>query len=119
MTVTGGSKGTFTAVNDSSYTLVVTPTGSTNVDGLGGAGCGHGRRRTPGPASAETRHGDVGRGGALSVSIGGVTSKINSTDTLSVTFTWSKDVTGFVTGDVSRDRRIEGRVRRAAGRPTR
>ena len=38
---------------------------------------------------------------APTVSIGGVPSKINSTAAFTATFTWSEDVTGFATGDVT------------------
>ena len=100
VTVTGGANGAFTAVNGSSYTLAVTPTGGgadvtvtvaadAATDGL-----------NTGPASAvsATATWDAA---APAVSIGGVPAKIGSTAALSVTFAWSEDVTGFADADVS------------------
>ena len=92
VTVTGGSKGTFTAVNGSSYTLAVTPTNGSNVVVTVAANSATDGLNT-GPASAvsATATWDAA---TPSVTITGVPSKINSTVALSVTFTFSEDVTG-------------------------
>ena len=99
VTVTGGTKGTFTAVNGSSYTLAVTPTSGSNVVVTVAANSATDGLNT-GPVSAvsATATWDAA---ATTVTIGGVPPKINSTTALSVTFTWSEDVTGFATGDVT------------------
>ena len=99
VTVTGGAKGAFTAVNGSSYTLAVTPTGSANVKVEVAAGAATDGVNT-GPASAvsATATWDAA---APTVSLTGVPPKINSTAALSVTFAWSEDVTEFVTADVT------------------
>ncbi len=96
--VTGGSKGTFSAVNASEYTLVITPDGGADVvvtvtadaatDGL-----------NTGPSSEESVTA-VWDATALTVDITGVPSPINSTDAFTATFTFSEPVTGFETGDV-------------------
>ncbi|MDE2730103.1 MAG: Ig-like domain-containing protein [Bacteroidota bacterium] len=98
VTVTGGKKGTFSG-SGTTYTLVVTPTSGSNVtvtvatnaatDGVG-----------TGPASAVSAMA-TWDAAALTVVITGVPAKINSTDVLNVTFTFSKDVTGFIIWDVT------------------
>ena len=110
VTVTGGTKGTFSATSAKVYTLAVTPTGSTDVvvtvakdaatDGV-----------NTGPAAAveATATWDAT---APTVTIGGVPSKINSMSTLSVTFTWSEDVREFAAGRRDGDRWDDGDVRR-------
>ena len=98
VTVTGGTKGAFSGSGDE-YTLVVTPAGSANVVVTVAANSATDGLNT-GPASAvsATATWDAA---APTVTIGGVPSKINSTTPLSATFTFSEDVTGFVTGDVT------------------
>ena len=97
--VTGGTKGTFTATSAKVYTLVVTPTGSVDVVVTVAADSATDGVNT-GPASAAeaTATWDAA---APSVGIGGVPSKINSTSDLTVTFTFSEDVTDFAAGDVA------------------
>ncbi len=98
VSVTGGTKGTFSGSGDS-YTLAVTPSGSVDVVVTVAAGAAtDGANTGPAAAATETATWDAA---APTVTIGGVPSKINSTDALSVTFTWSEDVTEFVTEDVS------------------
>ncbi len=99
VTVTGGTKGAFTAVSATTYTLAVTPAGSANVvvtvaansvtDGL-----------NAGPESAVSATA-IWDTAAPRVTIGGVPSKINSTAAFTATFTFDEDVTGFATGDVT------------------
>ena len=98
VTVTGGTKGAFTAVSGTTYTLAVTPTSGSNVVVTVAANSASDGVNT-GPASAvsATATWDAA---ASAVEIGGVPAKINSTAALGVTFMWSEAVTGFVTGDV-------------------
>ncbi len=99
VTVTGGTKGAFTAVNGSSYTLAMTPDGSADVVVTVTAdGATDGFNTGPATATTATATWDAT---APAVTIGGVPSKINSTTAFTATFTWSENVTGFVTGDVT------------------
>ena len=70
--------------------MVVSVGANTGTDGGGNTG--------PAAAESETAVWDAT---APTVAITGVPSAINSTSNLNVTFTWSEDVTGFVTGDVT------------------
>ncbi len=98
VTVSGGDKGAFSGSGDS-YTLAVTPTGSADVVVTVAANAAtDGTNTGPASAATETAAWDAA---APTVTITGLPSKINSTDALSVTFTWSEDVTEFVTGDVA------------------
>ena len=98
VTVTGGTKGTFSG-SGQSYTLAVTPTDATDLTVTVAANSATDGANT-GPASAvvATATWDAA---APAVTISGVPSAINSTTALTATFTWSEDVTGFVTGDVT------------------
>ncbi len=99
VTVTGGTKGTFTAVSGTTYTLAVTPTSGSNVVVTVAANSAtDGLNTGPAAAVSATATWDAA---APAVEIGGVPAKINSTAVLSVTFTFSEDVTGFATGDVT------------------
>ena len=98
VTVTGGTKGAFTGSGDE-YTLVVTPTNGSDVTVTVAANSAtDGSNTGPASAVAATATWDAA---APTVTIGGVPSKINSTAALGVTFTFSEDVTGFATGDVT------------------
>ncbi len=99
VTVTGGTKSTFTAASATEYTLVVTPDGSEDVVVRVAANSASDGLNT-GPASAvsATATWDATR---PTVEIAGVPSKINSRAALGVTFTFSEDVTGFATADVT------------------
>ncbi len=98
VTVTGGTKGAFSG-SGREYTLAVTPTSGSNVTVEVAANSATDGLNT-GPASAVTATA-VWDAAAPTVTIGGVPAKINSTTALSVTFTFSEAVTGFVTGDVT------------------
>ena len=98
VTVTGGTKGAFGGSGDE-YTLAITPTSGSNVvvtvdansatDGL-----------NAGPASAQSATA-TWDATAPTVSITGIPDKIKTTDALTATFTFSEDVTGFDTNDVT------------------
>ena len=98
VTVAGGTKGAFSG-SGRSYTLAVTPTSGSNVTVTVAADAATDGLNT-GPASAVTATA-TWDAAAPTVEIGGVPAKINSTAALSVTFDFSEDVTGFVTGDVT------------------
>ncbi len=99
VTVAGGTKGMFTTVSATEYTLVVTPSDSADVTVEVAANAATDGLNT-GPASAESATA-TWDATAPTVEIGGVPSKINTTSPLTVTFTFSEAVTGFVTGDVT------------------
>ncbi|MYE85083.1 MAG: hypothetical protein F4X31_02410, partial [Gammaproteobacteria bacterium] len=96
--VSGAAKKTFSG-SGTTYTLVVTPDGDADVivtvpanavtDGVNNA---------PTAAVSETA---VWDGDAPTVAISGVPNTINSTATFQATFTFSEDVSGFETGDVT------------------
>ena len=100
VTVTGGMKSAFTANSGLEYALDVTPSGSVDVvvtveansatDGVGNVG----------PPSAVLATATWDSDGPT-VAITGVPSTINSTDLFTATFTFSEDVTGFATEDVT------------------
>ena len=97
--VTGGRKGTFSATNATTYSLKVTPTSGSNVTLIVAADAATDGLNT-GPASPvlATATWDAA---APTVTISDVPAKINSTTALKVTFTFSEDVTGFETEDVT------------------
>ena len=96
--VTGVSKGTLSG-SGRTYTLAVTPTnGSDVVVTVAANSATDGLNTGPASAQSATATWDAT---APSVTIGGVPSQINSTAALSVTFTFSEDVTGFATGCVT------------------
>ncbi len=97
--VTGGTKRDFTAGSATEYTLEVTPDGTGDVTVEVAANSATAGFDT-GPASpvSATATWDAT---APRVTIGGVPPKINSKDPLTVTFTFSEDVTGFTAGDVT------------------
>ncbi|MDE2835872.1 MAG: Ig-like domain-containing protein, partial [Bacteroidota bacterium] len=97
VSVSGGTKGTFTATNAQTYTLVITPSGSADVVVTVAADAATDGLNT-GPASAVSA---TATWDAIpTVSISGLPPKINSTTPLTATFTFSEDVTGFVSDDV-------------------
>ncbi|MDE2956169.1 MAG: Ig-like domain-containing protein, partial [Bacteroidota bacterium] len=99
VTVSGGTKGIFTATNQAAYTLAVTPSGSADVVVTVTAGAAtDGINAGPASAVSATATWDVA---APTVTITDVPAKINSTDQFTAKFTFSEAVTGFVTGDVS------------------
>ena len=99
VTVTGGTKGTFSG-SGKTYTLAVTPTASTDLTVSVAANSATDGGGNTGPASAATA---TARWDATAptVMVSGVPSAINSTTALTATFTWSEDVTGFEAGDVT------------------
>ena len=99
VTVTGGTSSAFSGSGDS-YSLTVTPSGNTDVVVSVTANTGTDGGGNTGPASAESETA-TWDATAPTVTIGGVPSAINSTSNLSVTFTWSEDVTGFDASDVT------------------
>ena len=99
VTVTNGTKGTFTASNAKVYTLVVTPTSGSNLTvTVAQNAATDGANTGPAAATSATATWD---GDAPAVAITGVPAKINATTQLTATFTFSEDVTGFATGDVT------------------
>ncbi|WP_419859627.1 Ig-like domain-containing protein [Candidatus Palauibacter sp.] len=106
VTVTGGTEGAFGG-DGSSYTLAVTPDSAADVkvevranaatDGAGNAG--------PAQAVSKTAAWDAT---APTLTIGGVPAAVNSTDEFTATFTFSEDVTGFDTDDVTVTRGAKG-----------
>ncbi len=99
VTVSGGTKGTFDAVNATTYTLVVNPTNGSNVTVEVAAEAAT-DGTNPGPASAVSATA-VWDASAPTVEITGVPRKINSTAQITATFTFSEAVTGFQTEDVT------------------
>ena len=106
ITVTGGTKGAFRG-SGSNYTLLITPSGSTDVlvkvdantvtDGL--------NTGPPNPVTATA----VWDNSAPNVEITSLPSKINSTIPTTATFTFSEDVTGFTTDNVEVTGAAKGR----------
>ena len=99
VTVSGGTKGNFSG-SGSSYSLVVTPTGGSDVTVTIEANAATGTDgSTTGPASAVsvTAIWDA----APTVEIAGVPHRINTMTNFTATFTFSESVTGFVIGDVT------------------
>ncbi len=99
VTVTGGAKGNFSG-NGRSYSLVITPTGGSNVTVTVKANAVTGSNGTAtGPESAvsATATWDT----APTVAITGVPDKINSTTSFTAMFTFSEEVTEFETNDVT------------------
>ncbi len=99
VTVTGGTKGAFTAESGIEYTLVVTPTSGSNVTVEVAANAAtDGVNR--GPASEVSKMA-IWDAAAPTVTITGVPSTINSTTNITATFIWSEAVSDFLTGDVT------------------
>ncbi len=98
VTVSGGTKGAFSG-NGSRYSLVVTPTGGVNVVVEVAANAAtDGFNTGPATAVSATATWDAT---APTVAITGVPAKINSMAAFTAVFTFSEDVTGFETGDVT------------------
>ncbi|MDE0362471.1 MAG: tandem-95 repeat protein [Rhodospirillaceae bacterium] len=96
--VTGGTKGAFTGTG-TTYMLVVTPTGGSNVTVTVAADAATDGIST-GPTSAVAATA-IWDDTAPTVTIGGLPAEINTVAALTATFTFSEAVTGFVTGDVN------------------
>ncbi len=96
--VTGATKGAFTAVSATAYTLAVTPDGSEDVVFTVAANAATDGTNT-GPALAVSATA-VWDASVPTVTITDVPAKINTQDPFTATFTFSEAVTGFVTGDV-------------------
>ena len=113
VTVTGGAAGAFTAVSATTYRLAVTPADESNVTvAVTADAATDGVNTGPAAAVSATATWDAA---APTVAIGGVPARINSTAALSVTFTWSEDVTEFATGDVAVSGGMRARSRAAGG----
>ncbi len=107
ITVTGGTKGATLLGSGTRYTLLITPNGDEDVvvtisknaatDGV-----------VKGPSKQVTKI-VVWDATAPTVTISGIPSKINSTNNLTATFTFSVPVTGFETGDI----RVDGGTKSA------
>ncbi|MDE2956104.1 MAG: Ig-like domain-containing protein, partial [Bacteroidota bacterium] len=98
VTVLGGTKGTFTAINATTYRLVINVSSGVTVivnPNTVTVGCGD-----TGPSSAVSAHA-LFDFDAPALTIGGLPARINSVTPLSVTFTFSEAVTGFETNDVT------------------
>ncbi len=101
VTVTGGAAGAFTAVSRTTYTLAVTPSGSADVTVAVAADAATDGAGNTGPASAVSETAVWDATDPNLNPILGVPAKINSRDTLTATFEFSEDVTGFTTDDVT------------------
>ncbi len=100
VTVSGGAKGDFEAVSATVYTLEVTPAGAANVVltvAADAAADGAGNDGPDRPVSATATWDAT----PPTVEIGGLPAAINSTARLDVTFTFSENVSGFETADVT------------------
>ena len=97
--VTGGVKGTFTESSATVYTLVVTPDDGSDVVVTVAADAATDGLNT-GPASAESATA-IWDAAAPTVEISGVPARTSSRAAFTATFTFSEDVTGFDTTDVS------------------
>ena len=107
VTVSGGVKGAFTGADgDTEYTLLVTPNDGADVTVTVAANAATDGANT-GPASqqSETAEWDAT---APTLAISGLPEKINDRTVRTVTFTFSKAVTGFATGDVSVSGGVKG-----------
>ncbi len=99
VTVTNGDKGTFTATSATEYTLVITPEDSKNLIVTVAANSATDGLNT-GPASAESATA-TWDGIVPTLSITGIPDKINATNELTATLTFSEAVTGFTTDDIT------------------
>ncbi|MCY4170109.1 MAG: Ig-like domain-containing protein [Bacteroidetes bacterium] len=111
ITVSGATKGTFSG-SGKSYTLPLTPNGSEDVVVTVAKDAATAGTNT-GPATPETATAkwDSDPPG---VEITGLPPYINSTDPLTVNFTFTEDVTGFKTGDIT----VSGALKGAFGNGT-
>ena len=99
VTVSGGSKGTFSATNAQTYTLAITPAGNADVVvNVAAEVATDGINLAPTSSVEAIAIWDTE---APTLAITGLPGKINGRDLLTATFTFSEDVTGFVTGDVT------------------
>ena len=99
VTVSGGSKGAFTATNARTYTLAVTPSGNADVEvSVPANAATDGANQTPVSRVSATAVWDAA---VPTLTITGVPSRINSTSAFTATFTFSEAVTGFEVADVA------------------
>ncbi len=98
VTVTNGDKSAFSG-SGSSYTVVVTPNADADVTVTVAADSATDGLNT-GPASAVSATATWDET-APTVEITGIPAKINNTNALTATFTFSEDVTGFVKNDIT------------------
>ncbi len=100
-----GTKGTFTALSDSVYTLVVTPKEGKNLHVTVPEGVATDKDGNTGPVGSVTAMAFWNADPDVGISL---PEKIYSTEPLPVTFTFTEDVTGFETGDVTVDEGTKG-----------
>ncbi len=112
--VAGGAKGDFTAVSHTVYTLVVTPAGSANVKVTVKADSATDGANNDGPAAAVSAT-VVWDATPPTVEIGGLPAAIDSTARLDATFTFSEDVSGFETADVTVTGGVKGTFASTSG----
>ncbi len=105
VTVTGGTKGTFTAVNATTYTLEVTPTANTQAGSIGvsvgaaAAADAAGNASTSAAAAAQAYDTKAPTTSSVTIS----DSALTSGETATVTVTFSEAVTGFDVSDLTYD----------------
>ncbi len=97
VTVNGGTKGAFAGIG-TNYTLVLTPTNGEDLTVIVAADAATDELNT-GPTSPVS-HTVIWDATAPDVTITGLPDKINSTEPLTATFTFSEEVTGFIVDDV-------------------
>jgi len=96
--VTGAAKGVWSVRNATTYTLLVTPSGTQDVVITVSANVATDGTNT-GPATPVTATA-IWDATPPTVAIGGLPERITTTDPQTVTFTFSEEVTGFVSADV-------------------
>ncbi len=99
VSVAGGKKGNFSATSASVYTLIIMPSGSTNVTVSVQANAATDGANT-GPSEAQSATA-VWVADAPTVTIEGVPPKINSKTPFNVTFTFSEAISGFESNDIT------------------
>ena len=97
--VTNASASALTGSGDS-YAMTIVPTGAGDVTVTAAADAVQDLSGNPAPAYGRHRHGPLRRR-RPGLDINGLPERINSLDTLDVTFTFTEDVTGFATADVT------------------
>ena len=84
-----------------SYAMTIVPTGAGDVTVTAAADAVQDLGGNPGPPDGRHRHGPLRRRRPRPNDINGLPERINSLDTLDVTFTFTEDVTGFATADIA------------------
>ena len=97
ITIANGTKGTFTAVDGDTYTLLVTPTANGTVTASVGANAAQDALTNGNAATSASVTSDISVP-TLAITPNGTTSNAS---TLTFTFQFSQTVTGFATGDVT------------------